>query len=358
MRAALLCLLVFSLSFFLSPTCAFEDSYLPLDKRILSHRVPQKLIAESMQIGESITVGKTKMTLSNGLTVRGSDTNFKPWIFNTQLCTESVSIWSADLDKNGTQDLIFYAPTGGCGWSPGSHFIALLFEKNGRPFPWSIDGYFEVDSHGIKDLLDINNDGRAELIRQSRDEGYWITSLYEARNARWSRMHDAAGIKLPLFTRFTYTANKQAVIPPASRQPFEPDFSNDANSFWSPGKQHFIEDINWADVTSSEDPDILLSGGKHCSPAAWCSTMAVVLDEPGSRRMALLMNGAATYKLLKEIAARHLPVSLSGIRKKSDSRLSSELIFAQSKSTGEINPYREKEISLDLALKSRETELP
>lgn len=360
MRAAFICLLVFCLQFYCSPVLSYEDGYLPLDKRMLSHRIPQKLIAESLQAGQSISWGKTKIAVSSSsyITILGSDNASKPWKFTAEALSGSVSVWSADLDNNGTQDLIVYAPTGGCAWSPTADFIALLFEKNGRPFPWVVDGYFEVDSHGVKDLLDLNHNGRAELVRQSRDDGYWISSFYEASSARWQRLSKLETMSLPLYTRFTYSANKQAIIPPANRHPFESDFSNNVSAFWNPGKQHFIEDINWPNVDCSEDPRILLSDGKYCSPKAWYATFTVVLDEPGGRRIAVLLAGNATLKLLQEISGRHLPVFVAGAREKPGNKLlSTELIFAQTKSNGAVLERSSRLRGLDVAA-CAEQEMP
>lgn len=360
MRAALVCLLIFCLEFFLLPAQAFEDGYLPLDKRILSHRFSQKLVVESLQAGQSVYWGKAKICISplNYLTVKGSDNNSKQWNFTAAALSGSASVWTADLDNNGTQDLIFFAPTGGCGWAPSSDFIALLFEKDGRPFPWIVDGFFEVDSHGIKDLLDLNNDGRAELIKQNRDDGYWITSFYEARNARWHRLRDLAGITLPMHTRFTYSSNKNAISPPAYRHPFEPDFSNDSDSFCKSAKQRYIDEIEWANVSSSENPDILLSDGKHCIPAAWYATFTVVLDEPTGRRIAVLSAGEATHKLLQEICGRRLPVSVAGARTKLERSLSPELIFAQSRSAGNFIERKREPRAMDLAVRAQSSEIP
>ena len=66
-----------------------------------------------------------------------------------------------------------------------------------------MDGYFETDARGLKDLLDLDGNGQAELLRQSFDDGYWITSLYEARDARWQIIRGRhASREYPLYTRF------------------------------------------------------------------------------------------------------------------------------------------------------------
>jgi hypothetical protein len=101
--------------------------------------------------------------------------------------------YSADLDRNGICDLVMIYPTGGNGLAPTSHFFSLTFDEQGRPVPFKADGYFEESAKGITDLVDLNIDGRAELIYMNFDDGYWITNLYEVRAARWRRVRGSYG---------------------------------------------------------------------------------------------------------------------------------------------------------------------
>jgi hypothetical protein len=102
----------------------------------------------------------------------------------------------------------------------------------GRPVPSEMDGYFEIDASGFKDLIDLGGDGRAELVRQSYDDGYWITSLYEARDAHWHLIAgEHASRSFPIYTRFTNRANRVPTTPGPGRHPTEDDLSNDVDNF-------------------------------------------------------------------------------------------------------------------------------
>ncbi|HKC85713.1 MAG TPA: hypothetical protein VKG02_07060, partial [Blastocatellia bacterium] len=79
------------------------------------------------------------------------------------------------MDSNGIRDLVVIYPTGGNGLAPTSHFFSLTFDELGRPVPFKADGYFQESNKGITDLVDLDRDGRAELIYMNFDDGYWIT---------------------------------------------------------------------------------------------------------------------------------------------------------------------------------------
>jgi hypothetical protein len=317
---ALLALLVSALSL---PAFAYDEGYLPLDAKVLSHRVPQKLLVDGLQSGHAINAGQTKIEISQDdmLKAGGVDVNGKPWTFTSSACSGMASVWSADLDKNGNEDLVILMYTGGCGWTPNCQLLVLMFEKDGRPFPWAADGYFQSDKHGVRDLVDLDNNGHAELIRQSRDDGYWITSMYEASCNRWHRLSKHDGHNLPLYTPFSPLPNHEAVTPPACRHPFEADLSNDFTAC----VESNLENVDW----TAEDPHLSFANGKHAQPVSSYGSMAVVLDEAAGRRMALMSDPHAAHKLIDEIISRHIPVSTSSAllhNHKAD--LSCELLFA------------------------------
>jgi hypothetical protein len=76
---------------------------------------------------------------------------------------EGCLVWKADLDKNGKQDLIIAS------WSsvngPGVEVTLIVFDEDNRPVPWhSPTAYFDYDKHGLKNLVDLDQNGRAELL--------------------------------------------------------------------------------------------------------------------------------------------------------------------------------------------------
>jgi hypothetical protein len=169
-------------------------------------------------------------------------------------------LYSADLDNSGTVDLIYVAYTGGNGLAPPMHVLTLLFDKTGRPVPSEMDGHFEIDEHGLQGLIDLDGDGRAELIRQAFDDGYWITSAYEARDAHWHRISvQHAARTFPIYTRFTNRANRVPTTPAPARHPIEDDLSNDTTAH--SGR---LTAVHWANVSQSESPQLDLSDGTIC----------------------------------------------------------------------------------------------
>ncbi len=361
MRATTFCAVLFSLCLSLAVklpgALAFDQDYLPLNAQSLSHRIHQTLVAESLQTGESIDFGRSKISISdkNMLEIRGSDCSSKPWYFVSHSDNGCASIWSSDLDKNGCNDLIIMMYNAGAAGNANCQLVILMFEKNGRPFPWAVDGFFEIDQRGIKDFIDMNHDGHAELVRQSKDDGYWITSIYQAGNARWHKVNSIDGVSFPLFTRFTTEPNHEAITPPAYRHPFESDLSNDCSNPLSSNKYRYIDEIVWQKPNTAQPPCLVLSDGQRNRPATWYGSLAVIIDEPSSRRIALYSANSASRKMLDEISCRRLPVAFSGKRQKGQHNLSSELVFAQSDSSNlaAFNSTAPKR-KLDLALSNLE----
>lgn len=293
---------------------AYESRYLPLSRTELQRRVLQKKVASLLHMRSSlVTLGSTRIEVNeDGLAVvSGVDRAGDPWSLTTEV-DRGGEVWHADLDKNGLPDLIFAFETGGVGLAPPVHLLFVLFDSQGRPVPWQVDGYFETDEHGVKDLLDLNQHGRAQLVRQSYDDGYWITSLYKAEDARWQIVSGAfAGRSYPLYTRFTNRPNRTPVTPMKGRSPREDDLSNILPSSKSPVNLTAIE---WG-RGSSENPVLSLSDGRSCQPVAWYSTLAVVIDRPNRRDAAIMGASESTLRLLSEIQRRHLPVIVGGHRR-------------------------------------------
>lgn len=249
------------------------------------------------------------------MVVSGVDRADNPWKLNTHVL-QGGTVWQADLDNNGLPDLIFALFTGGNGWAPSTHLLFLMFDSQGRPIPWQVDGYFGTDQRGIEDLLDLNQDGHAELLRQGFDDGYWVTSLYRTQEARWQIVHgDLAGRTYPLYTRFTNRANHAAVTPMAGRSPREDDLSNSLHETSTPV---VIAAIRWERTDESGNLSLTLSDGRLCRPLTWYSTSTVVIDRPSRRDAATFWRSDHVRQLLSEIHRRRLPVIIGGHRRNSD----------------------------------------
>lgn len=195
---------------------AYMRGYLPLHPSELSRRFPLRKGAEAIDFASVQFVDSI-------VRFQGRDRKGGNWKVEAGSIREP-SIYSADLDRNGQRDILLAKHTGGNGLAPTMHLLVLLFDDVGRPFPLELDGYLEIDERGIADVVDLNLDGRAEIVRQSYDDGYWITSLYEARGGFWHRVKGPhANRQYPLYTRFTHRANRLPVTPAAGRHPVEDD---------------------------------------------------------------------------------------------------------------------------------------
>ena len=322
----------------------------------------QKLQADPLESGQTIAIGKTQIAITQEsyLLAHGTDNDGKPWTLTSSAWMGSASVWTADLDKNGRADIIILMHTGGCGWAPNTQLLVLMFEQNGRPYPFIADGYFTVDSHGIKDFVDAENNGHSQLIRQSFDDGYWITSLYQAHAARWKQMGSCGGVPFPLYTRFTNSPNNRAITPPAFRHPLNADLSNVASNGQQSTKQTYLDDLIWARVERSEDSFLVLSNGKRCRPRSWYGSFSVILDEPSGRRIAALSAGEAVHRLLNEIMQRHIPVAIHGNRSRMAECQSVETLYAHAPANSrETSLQHPSQRRLDLSLScAQNAELP
>lgn len=293
---------------------AYVKNYLPLMDTEISHRFPQRVLrSKFVQGATAARVGSTTVRFveaTNEIRFSGFDMTGKPWTV-TANAMMGGGLYSADLDNSGAVDLIYAAYTGGNGLAPPMHVLTLLFDRTGRPVPSEMDGYFEIDEHGLQDLIDLDGDGRAELIRQAYDDGYWITSAYEARDAHWhlvSGQHAAR--TFPIYTRFTNRANRVPTTPAPGRHPVEDDLSNDTTIH--SGK---LTAVHWANVSQSENPQLDLSDETVCTPVAWYSSMVVVRDTTGGRSAATLGAPEEAHRLLNMIMQAKVGVEVKGHRR-------------------------------------------
>jgi hypothetical protein len=246
----------------------------------------------------------------NTIQFSGIDREHKTWIVSASAMRDGA-LYSADLDKNGTLDLIYAAHTGGNGLAPPTHVLTLMFDETGRPVPCEMDGYFEMDGRGLADMIDLDGDGRAEFIRQAYYDGYWITSAYEARDARWRLISgEHASRTFPIYTRFTNRPNRVPTTPAPGRHPVEDDLSNDTTAY--SGR---LTAVRWARVWRSESPELLLSDGTACVPVAWYASMVVVLDTAEGRKAATLGAPEEAHRLLNQIIGTKLTVDVKGYRR-------------------------------------------
>ncbi|HEX7313421.1 MAG TPA: hypothetical protein VF297_05845 [Pyrinomonadaceae bacterium] len=315
------------------PCFAQHRDYLPLSSAETGRRFHVKFIGETgggrpgyfgtggdgspaparMSVGPS--GASFAMDEEGGAVVEGKDKGGAAWRVRLgNLSGYGSRLYTADLDRDKVNDLVIVSPTGGNGLAPTHHLFTLTFDEKGRPVPFEADGYFEEDARGIFELLDIDRDGRAELLYMNFDEGYWVTTLYEAEGGRWRRVEGAHGRRAyPLYTRFTNRPNRRPVVPRTGRNPFTPDLSNTA-----PALRGTLDSYEWADVSQSENIKLFVNTGQTrvtCAPVAWFGSFGVVADSARGREVVTIYgNEEAARALLDEASKAKTEVTLYGRR--------------------------------------------
>lgn len=302
------------------PCVAQNHDYLPLSRAETDRRFPVKFIGETgggrpgyFGTGKDGAVAPARMKAGpagssfamdedGGAVIEGKDKGGAPWRVRLgNLSGYGSRLYTADLDRDGVQDLVIVSPTGGNGLAPSSHLFALTFDEKGRPVPFEADGYFEEDKRGVFDLLDIDRDGRAELLYMNFDDGYWITTLYEVQGGHWRRVEGARGRRTyPLYTRFTNRPNRRPTVPASGRKPFMPDLSNAA-----PVLRGTLAAYEWADIKQSENIKLFVNasdGRVTCSPVAWFGSFGVVADSAEGREVITIYGNEEAAKALLETA--------------------------------------------------------
>jgi hypothetical protein len=304
------------------PCFAQSRDYLPLSRAETGRPFPVKFVGETRggrpgyfgtggdgspapaKLGVGPSGASFAMDEEGGAVVEGKDRGGAAWRVRLgNLSGHGSRLYTSDLDRDKVNDLVIVSPTGGNGLAPTHHLFALTFDGKGRPVPFEADGYFEEDARGVLDLIDIDRDGRAELLYMNFDDGYWVTTLYEAEGGRWRRVGGAHGRRTyPLYTRFTNRPNRRPVAPKPGRNPFTPDLSTSA-----PTLRGTLDSYEWADVSRSEDIKLFVNEGRArvtCAPVAWFGSFGVVADSAGGREVVTVYGNEEAARALLEAAVK------------------------------------------------------
>lgn len=271
---------------------------------------------------------------NSAFVLSGLDKTGKGWTVNFgSKAGFGGNLFTADLDKNGLRDLLMIFPTAGNGLAPSSHVLTLLFDAQGRPVPFEAEGYYDTEKKILPELVDMNGNGRAELVFMNFDDGYWITNVYEADNGRWQRIKGPFGKRsFPLYTRFTQRPNHKAVTPAKGRKPFAPDLSNRM-----PVARGRMVAFKWAKEgtdAATATPDgmffvVVDDRGMQISWVTddWHGSSVLIIDQQQGRSVfSLWSNADAVKKLVGEIIEQKFSVALYGRR--SADKFSPEIIWA------------------------------
>src|SRR5690348_5804965 len=106
-------------------------AYLPLKDSEIAKRFPVRVLRANFTQGTGAArIGSATaryLEESNEIQFTGVDAAHKAWTVTAD-AMRGGALYSADLDKNGTVDLIYAAYTGGNGLAPSMHVLTLLFD--------------------------------------------------------------------------------------------------------------------------------------------------------------------------------------------------------------------------------------
>lgn len=322
---ALTVLMVFGLAT-VKQSHAYCSEYLPLTASQLSLRVKQRLVCDNLSANQSVRSGGSslRMMSDGSLRIAGVDRDGLPWSLWCRCHEAYASVWSSELDGNNAPALLILSRTGATStaWEASARLLIVSFDRRGRPVPWQSVGFFEVDSRGVKDLVDLDRDGKAEVIVQEQRDGYWLCSLYETANSHFSFRHAHAGWAFPLHTKFTFKPNR-TITRSTAKLPAASDISNDG-IMRQPAT--CLRTMSVANKTNNFD--LLFDNGKKLNGTS-SGTCAVVLNDSSGRRIALLP-GTEARELLLEIKKRKIPLMVSPDR---GSATGGSLIWAEAKTS-------------------------
>ncbi len=144
--------------------------------------VQQKLADCDFSSPHSRVIAGVQMTTSpdGSVLLSGKDRLGREWTVSYPATPGAgCQLWTADLARNGLQDLIFVgfgANTSG-GWD--TTLMLLLYDDQGQPFPWQTTSKFTVDASGVDELIRLAPEARPAVIVPERQTDQQGQSVYE-----------------------------------------------------------------------------------------------------------------------------------------------------------------------------------
>jgi len=144
------------------------------------------------------------------LILQGRDLANNTWKANLSITGLGCTIFQADLDDNGHLDLIIYAPGIGDRGSYDTSLTIILFDAQGKPFPWQATGRFTLGDGAIQE---IRRDSEGVTILQTSEYGLpawdgisYLSYLYRVQNSRvLSQRGSYGGIQFPYLVKANQT---------------------------------------------------------------------------------------------------------------------------------------------------------
>lgn len=155
--------------------------------------------------------------------LRGTSQKGKAWEAHLHALDE---VWKGDLDGNGVDDFVLIAsgPYFNGRITPVFSISILLMGDDRLPVPFFTAVYKGEGGIGIKHIVDLDHDGRAELLTSWYDEaasdplvgvfcsGHWVTQLYRFREFRAEEVQGKiANLTFPFVHNWSYRGTGCAV---------------------------------------------------------------------------------------------------------------------------------------------------
>lgn len=155
------------------------------------------------------------------ITIQGHSREGSPWRVKASYPGDGGCRFLAhDLDRNGYADIIVFTANGGSG-PAGLTATIVAFDGSGRPVPWQATAAFVVEGDQVRNLVDLDGDGRVELlVPHAEEHGLqrdWAVrfSLYPISNGYFTRTVGS-------FAGRTFPVDE----PPGVQLTDEPDLTN------------------------------------------------------------------------------------------------------------------------------------
>lgn len=235
--AALLVLFYVVPAVMFCPALSMLPDYTPIRSADLKKRFELKPVrdADKLKEGQTISALGCSFKLTEEgyeIEIRGKDALKKPWRILKHYFGLGTAIFSADLDRNGKQDLVFFQATGACGIAPPAVLTLVLFDKNNFPNIYEFSGYASMDRDDwegkrkiahIDDILDLEGDGEADIVTEQLDSAdvrgktrsYWRTILYSANASRMQKRSSYQNHSAPMIVAYKYKPNHRVEVSPA-----------------------------------------------------------------------------------------------------------------------------------------------
>ena len=249
--------------------------------------------------------------------LHGSGTSGKSWEVHMIALDE---VYRGDLDGNGTQDYVFFnsGPYANGRMTPVFSLSILLMDSERMPVPFFTTVYRGENGEGIKHVVDLNHDGRAELLISNYDEnasdphaipmcsGHWVHQLYRFTDLSAEEIRGiSGGIKFPFIYNWSYgkkCSDDQSVSYPTEAARLEDD-STSARTVVTTRLRTKADNVDLMEIDPRND----------CKQIR---ATVFVYDRPATREIAF-PNQFTSYSadLSERIRRAGKPVELRGLHK-------------------------------------------